>query len=510
MHRTPNFVHTPFRMSLWVGLGGATRNACVALRTNREMLGICEQERITRNRAEGFSRAGLPDEALNELLGRSGRQRGEVAAFSLAERVEIAAGINVVRLDHHFAHACSAFLPSPFDSATVVVCDDDPPHISVWDGDGNAITPVKWPWQGLAFAEVYSQCAQAIGFAGAGHEQRMEAMARLDPTQRDDRATQLFSLDADRLRVSPNWKTRIEDWIAAADHRERATVAAALQSRIGDLLLEFLTEVRRRAPARRRLCVGGSLFSNSHFNSLVRLSSLFEEVFVPINPGNAGLCVGGVLHVSGQVRETVTPFLGPSYSAQEIKATLDNCKLTYNWASEADIVAIAVQALQKGRLVALFDGPMEWGPRALGARSIVANPFAPYVLDNLNHFLKRRDMWRGYALSGLEPAVHEHFDGPAGSPFMECDYVPKDRTIFRHVLPGPNATVRIQTVEADAPPRFQALLRAFGEASGIPILVNTSFNGIREPIACSPHDAVRVFFGSGLDMLVIGEFIVSK
>jgi carbamoyltransferase len=113
-------------------------------------------------------------------------------------------------------------------------------------------------------------------------------------------------------------------------------------------------------------------------------------------------------------------------------------------------------------------------------------------------------------LSVAESAVHEHFDGPRASPFMECDYVPKDPGTFRHILPTSKATIRVHTVGHDAPAMFQALLRAFGDASGMPILVNTSFNGFREPIVCSPRDAVRVFFGTGLDVLVLGQFIVSK
>jgi carbamoyltransferase len=209
-------------------------------------------------------------------------------------------------------------------------------------------------------------------------------------------------------------------------------------------------------------------------------------------------------------RVRVNPFLGPAYCAEEIKATLDNCKLTYQWASDTDATEMSVQALRKGQLIAWFDGAMEWGPRALGARSILANPFAPYVLENLNRFLRKREPWRGYALSGLEKAVGDHFDGPSCSPFMECDYVPKDRARFRHILPAPTAAVRVQTVGVAAPARFQRLLQRFGEVSEIPMLVNTSFNGFREPIVCSPNDAVRVFYGSGVDMLIIGNFVVTK
>src|SRR5262249_32704521 len=150
-----------------------------------------------------------------------------------------------------------------------------------------------------------------------------------------------------------------------------------------------------------------------------------------------------------------------------IKATLDNCKLRYQWVGESEATAIAVDALQKGQLVGWFENAMEWGPRALGGRSILANPFSQYVLENLNRFLKKREAWRGYALSGLDEAVRCYFDGPTASTFMECDYVPRDRRMFRYVLPGPNAAVRLQTVGSEAPLRFRELLRAFGERTGI-------------------------------------------
>ena len=498
-------------MNLWAGLGGAARNACVTLCTDDRILGICEQERITRVRAAGFNPTGLPDEALDELLRRSGRRRSDVTGYAVAETIPAPPPMELTCLDHHFTHACSAFLPSPFDCATIVVCDHESPRMSVWDGNGTAVTRIEWPWDGPGFADVYSGCAEALGFTSEGREQRMEALARLDPDRRDNRAQQLFHLDGDRLRLATGWQACISSWTGASAPLEEACgLAAALQSRIGDLLLEFLAEVRSRTPASRRLCVGGSLFHNSHFNGRLKRSAVFDEVFVPINPGNAGLAVGAALHVSEHVRGPVTPFLGPSYSPDEIKATLDNCKLSYDWVSTGDTITIALDALKKGRMVAWFDGPMEWGPRALGARSILANPFAPFVLDNLNQFLKQREVWRGYALSGLDAAVREHFEGPEDSSFMECDYAPRDRQRFKHVLPESNAHVRVQTVGPAAPPRFRALLHAFGEAAGIPIVVNTSFNGFSEPIVCNPRDAVRVFFGTGIDTLILDQFVIRK
>lgn len=491
---------------LVVGVSGESRHACVAVSSAERMLAISEQERITRVRGAGVNRSGLPDETVDELLRRVGRSREEVAAFVTLENAVQAA--SDATLGHHLAHAWTAFLPSSFESAAILICDHQFPYISVWEGCGSALMPIEWPWQGPGFAQLYSTCA-AIVFKAEGREPTFEALARLNPTARDGRVDESIGGGIDGLVLARDWQSRLDEWVAGGGDRA-ASVASALQGRLGDLLVGLVAEIKRRLPGRTRLCVGGSLFHNSYFNTRVKLCGEFDEVFVPVNPGNAGLSVGLALSAHECARQTVSPFLGPAYGDDEIKATLDNCKLTYQWVPDAEAVGIALRALMKGRLVAWFEAGMEWGPRALGGRSIVANPFAPYVLDNLNRFLKQRASWRGYALSGLGSAVRDHFAGPSTSAFMECDYTPKDPERFRYVLPGPHAAVRVHTVGAHGPPRFRALLQAFGDVSGVPMLVNTSFNGFQEPIVCSPRDAVRVFFGTGIDVLVMGQFVLAK
>jgi carbamoyltransferase len=495
--------------ALLAGISGSSRNACATLGTVDGILGICPQERATRVRSAGCNATGLPDEALDELLGRAGRRRNDITCYAIAEPSCAPLSAVSSRVGHHFAHACAAFLPSPFETSTIVVCDHESPQISVWDGNGTAITPVEWPWVGPGFVELLSECARAIGLTAIGREQRLEALARLEPRASDPSARDLFALEDYGIRARPGWQSEIERRSAGLNRTEKVALAAALQAQLAELTVAFLARVRSHGPPHRNLCLGGSLFCNTHVNSAIKLSGLFDNTFVPVDPANGGLSPGVALHAAG-IRQQLAPFLGPAYSTDEIKATLDNCKLTYRWASDAEAIAVAVDALQRGQLVAWFDGSMEWGPRALGARSILASPFNPYVLDNLNRFLKHREPWRGYALSGLSAAVQEQFTGPVDSPFMECDFVPRDPERFRSILPAPRAAVRVQTVDRSAPRRFQALLVAFGETSGLPLLVNTSFNGFQEPIVCNPRDAVRVFFGSGVDVLILGEFIVAK
>ena len=487
------------------------RDGAAALGEGARLTGVCAQERVTRIRG-GPTPGGVPDQALDLLLQRAGRSRADIRRLDVvgSDAAPIEGGD--ANLSDHFGHACTAYWTSPFAEALVVVCDRDPPGVSAWIGRGSSLTGLDLHWDGPGFAELYSTLSRAVGFAGEAGEQQFEALARLRPDARDPGFEQLVSLDGNTLVIAPSLERTIEDalprGIAPDDHR-RASLAAALQVRLADLLVELLARVRSGLGID-ALCVGGSLFYHSAINTRVRLAGPFRDVFVPVDPGDAGLPAGLILRALGTSPVPVSPFLGPSYSPEETKEVLDNCKLHYSWETDGNCVSIAVEALSEGRLVGWFDDAMEWGPRALGARSILASPRAPYVLENLNRFLKHRDPWRGYALSGLQDAVPMHFDGPTASPFMECDYRPRDPELLRHLLPSPSAVVRVHTVGDAGLPRFVRLLEATGAATGLPFLVNTSFNGFHEPSVCSPRDAVRVFYGSGLDVLVMNNFVLRK
>lgn len=491
--------------------GGGMRNGTAALVTAGRLTSVCSQERVTRVRGAGLNRSGLPDEALDLLLGRLGRTRAEVTRYVAAVGDGPSPPNGTETVDHHLAHAATAHLTSPFSDSTVVVCDHEAPDVSVWRAEGGRLTPLAWPWEGPGFSNVFSRCSAALGF-GFAADQRTEALGRLRPDSRDVSVEALIHLTGDRLAVDPALERMIAERVVgdAPGGPKHAAVAAGLQARLGDLFIEFLQLVRQ-ATNDKHLCLGGSFFYHSSINSRVRQSRVFTDVFVPVDPGDSGLAVGAALLANGYAPSPASPFLGPTYSSEETKLVVDNCKLQYAWESEEDAAMIAVRALREGRLVGWFEGGMEWGPRALGARCILANPTAPYVLDNLNRFLKRRDPWRGYALSGLAEAVPEHFDGPGTAPFMECDFRPRDPGRFREALPSPGAAARVQTVAAEGgQPRFRRLLEAFGEETGLPFLINTSFNGFHEPIVCNPRDAVRVFYGTGLDVLVLNQFVLRK
>jgi carbamoyltransferase len=277
--------------------------------------------------------------------------------------------------------------------------------------------------------------------------------------------------------------------------------------------LQVVRDVKVRFGGR-HLCLGGGLFYNSYFNTLLAQSGVYEHTFVPVNPGNAGVAIGAALEVAGPERDRhrdvpLSPFLGPSYEPGEIKATLDNCKLVYDYVHGGQVIERAATVLSQGKLVGWFQGRMEWGPRALGNRSILASPLVPYVLENLNVFLKHREPSRSYSVSICAEDAPRYFRGPAMSQFMEYEYEVIDPDALRALLPLNATRLRVQTVPESAG-SFHTLIKAFGALTGVPVLVNTSFNGFNEPIVCTPRDAVRVFYGTGLDMVVIGNFILQK
>ncbi len=506
------------RASIVVGLGGGRRNPAAAVAVDGRLLAFCEQERLTRIRGGGLRPGDLPKEAISIVLGLAGHPPASVSAYVTSEEgLVLPAALPRVRLDHHYGHASTAYLTSPFEKTAVLVCDHhSSPDTSVWMGQGDEVFNEHWPWMGEGFASVFAQACEIFDLE-AGLEHRLEALARLSrPSDAAiERMTQLIFYRDGTLVAVPGWKSGLSEWLRENGPNwsiaHGATVAAAFQSALGNALLHLVSDIRRTQNVS-DLCLGGGLFYNTFFNTLIAQRGNFDRIFIPPNPGNTGIAAGAALSVGARRlngrHEMASAFLGPQYSLEEIKATLDNCKLTYECLSNGEVVAACVEALTAGRLVGWFQGRMEWGHRALGNRSILANPLSPYVLDNLNLFLKQRERHRAYALSVCEEDTNSYFAGPERSAHMEYEYALKEAEPFRHVV-APGAVTRVQTLDHSLP-LLRDLHQSFKAATGVGVLVNTSFNGFSEPIVCSPRDAIRVFYGTGLDLLVIGRFVIRK
>ena len=412
-------------------------------------------------------------------------------------------------VEHHGAHAASAFFTSPFTRAAVVVCDTSEQQVSVWRGMGQDLWREEFPWRGPGFARVYSDLAERLGVP-RGAERVVEDLARLVPNDAALEWPELVRYRDHALFVSP----RVTDWVDATrgDLVEQAPGAQAFLHSLAQALLEFLADVRATIDEP-NLCVAGGLFHNAYLNARVARSPLYQDVFVPVSCGNGGLAAGAALLGMQGRRASApgasTPFLGPGYGNRDIKAVLENCKLTYAALDEHALEDRAIAAMKKGMLVAWFRDRMEWGPRALGNRSILADPTSEYASENLNTFLKHRPWYRSYGLVVCQEDVATYFDGPPHSAHMECEYRVRDPHLFRSILPQGANRLRVQTLPAEAS-ALRSLLKGIGQLTGVPVLVNTSFNGFHEPIACTPRDAVRIFYGTGLDAMAIGSFWSTK
>lgn len=504
-------------MATVIGLGGARRNAATALCVDGDVVAVCEQERLTRNRRVGLPARQLPQQAIDCVLRLGNRRPADVSGYAAAERtIALPAEYPLSRFDHHFAHAATAFWSSPFDEAVVLICDrHSPREVTVWQADAAGIRESDLRWSGPGFASVYSRAAAACGFEPGGDEHRLESLARLGSGGYAGRIHPLVRLIDDRLEVDNGFDARIAEWAAADGSRpplpRGAELAGGIQHHLGDLLLDLLRRIKRELGGA-NLCLGGGLFYNSYFTTSIAASGIYRRTFVPVNPGNAGVAVGAALAAAGAPKrppQALSPFLGPEYDPVEIKQVLDNCKVSYEYVRNGQLIDRTAHALARGQLVGWFQGRMEWGARALGNRSILASPVAPYTLENLNAFLKHREAHRTYSVAVCREDLDSFFAGPGASPFMEFEYEVLDRDRFRALLPPGITRLRVQTVD-DQPHLLRPLLKAFGEITGVPVLVNTSFNGFHEPIVCSPRDAVRVFYGTGLDLACIGDFVLHK
>jgi carbamoyltransferase len=254
---------------------------------------------------------------------------------------------------------------------------------------------------------------------------------------------------------------------------------------------------------------------NSKANGRLLASGLVDDLFVQPAATDDGTAIGAALgaqHVMGQrvpVFRQTDLYLGPEFSEDEIEQVARTYKL--HGVRVQDVAAVTAGLLAEGKIVGWFQGRMEFGPRALGNRSILADPRRVEMRDRVNECVKFREGWRPFAPSCLEEAAGEYFEGCQQAPFMIVTYDvrPEKRAVIPAVTHADN-TARVQTVSRASNPLYHDLLREFGRLTGVPVLMNTSFNLKGEPIVCAPKDAIRTFYSSGLDFLVLGHYVIAK
>lgn len=444
----------------------------------------------------------------------------------------------ILTLDHHLCHAASAFFASPFDRALILVLDEGLNSVSglIALGQGTevySLGSIPFPHSP---AWVYSQITELIGFAPHRDEHKTQWLSLKGEPGFVDIFKNLFrrwSGRAPQLAMECiNWNPRGNLTFSTSFFQKtglapgngkileldvQQQLANSMQLACSDALNSWAESLRRETNSE-NLCLAGGLFLNPLLVEALERNTGFTEVFVQPAAGNPGCALGSAWltwhQKLGKARNGSFRHLywGPSYTSEEIKKVLDNCKALYHWCdTDAQKIDRVVGLMRAGKIVAWYQGATEFGPRALGNRSLLASPWAPFVIENLNEYIKRRESFRPFAIAVAEDDAAQYFESSAPAYFLASlgRVRPSARKLFEDfALPG--GKVRLHVVERQSNPLLYRLLKRFGEHAPAPCLVNTSFNLFGEPLVTRPREAVRSYFCSGIDALMIGNFVLEK
>lgn len=429
---------------------------------------------------------------------------------------------------HHLAHAISAYAFAGFDDAAVIVIDGRGAWeaTSLWHGrNGRLEHLLTIPWPN-SLGLFYAQFTQYLGFVPNSDEWKVMGLAPYGepgvdlsafanpedhPYRVDTR--RLFGTDAapsagiEKL-LGPG---RVPESEISDRHKN---IAFAVQD-VCERAMFTLVRAAIEKTKCRNVCLAGGVALNSKANGKILVSGMADNLFVQPAAGDDGVCLGAALapylDAGGKlpIHRMRHAYLGPAIADGEIEKALQTYKIHHTRLS--DPASTAAELLADGKILGWVQGRMEFGPRALGSRSILADPRDPDMNARVNNAVKFREWWRPFAPSLLVEAAGEYLEHPPDSPFMivTAQVRPEKRSVIPSVT-HVDGSARPQTVEPDVNPLYWRLIKEFGNRTGVPVVMNTSFNLRGEPIVSSPTDAIRTFYSSGLDALILGNFLVEK
>ena len=464
--------------------------------------------------------------------------------------------------EHHLSHAASAFYPSPFNNAAILTLDG----VGEWTttslaiGKNNQIEIIKELNFPHSLGLLYSAFTYYIGFKVNSGEYKVMGLAPYgQPKYVDLIKKHLITISEDgsfRLDMSYfDYATGLTmtskkfDALFGGPARKSETeiteremdLAASVQRVTEEILVQIAKNIASET-GERNLCLAGGVALNCVANGIIYREQIFDNIWIQPAAGDAGGALGAALSVwysyykCGRKVSTERDamggsYLGPEYSNEEIEAELKSSGAVYRKLSDEDLFEEVASALVNENAVGWMQGRMEFGPRALGGRSIIADPRSPIMQKQLNLKVKFRESFRPFAPSVLREDVSEWFDHTTDSPYMllvadvkeniRCKMTEEQEALFgidklnvpRSSIPAVthvDYSARIQTVHKDTNPRYYSVISKFKDKTGCPILVNTSFNVRGEPIVCSPADAFKCFMGTEMDALAIGNFLLFK
>ena len=422
-------------------------------------------------------------------------------------------------VEHHLAHEASAFLAAPFPESAVMTLDGrgEVATTSYGHYDGHSYRRLGQVRMPHSLGLLYEQVTSYLGFLHSSDEYKVMALASYgDPVHADvfrkaitigrDGQYEIAALDLveafgpARERGGPMEKKHFD-------------IARSLQLALEESAIALAAWVRGKTGAE-HLAMAGGVALNCVMNARIRDAGLFRKVWVQPAAGDAGTALGAALWTDFQERKAPRTwamehaFFGPEYGAGEIEAFLGRSHLKYRRLD--DVAAETARILAQDRIVGWFQGRMEFGPRALGGRSILASPLSADMQGRLNE-IKDREDFRPVAPVVLEEEAARWFVHAQASPFMLFVYdVAPDKAARIPAVRHVDGTARIQTINRAQNPLYYDVVKAFQRLTGVPVLVNTSFNTRSEPVVCSPRDAVECFWTSPIDALVIGPFVLEK
>ena len=509
-----------------LGIGGVLRDSAAALIKDGQIAAAVEEIKLTRKEDPGR----LPEASIGACLKIAGLTHRDVDFVALARPLPSGSALpialrmfpkaRVVSVDHHAAHAAAAWLSSPFQDAVAITLDreGDLRCGAKWLGQGNRLTLDREILYPDSIGELYGRVTELLGFRARSEEHLVQWLSATgEPRYINvfEEMIQGHNFDQSFLEQDGFSAKFFERAGLSADTelkpRERADMAASIQRALENYVMSLAGDTEN-------LCLAGGIAWNALMVSRLEASGRYKGIFAQPAAGNAGTALGAALHV---FHDSVDPGvrldgggygLGPAYTAAEIKQVLENCKLRFKLLPTVpELLGAAVHQLKENRIVAWMQGRMEFGPRALGHRSILASPEDPYSAENLNTFIKHREGFRKFAASVPAEVASEYFEaGPNARHLATVGHVkPRHKERFQGAILSSDL-IRVHTVSKDDNPLYWQLLHAFGAATGLPVLYNTSFNLFGEPLVCTPRDAVRSFYSSGIDAMIAGNFLLEK
>jgi carbamoyltransferase len=552
------------RIKHWAGLPTSAINYCLEeakLRLEEvDHIAINRKPGVNNLRRLGFVLTRWPHPKLMAQKIKNIRSAASVKeALQTSYGIEIKAEVHHV--EHHLAHLASAFLVSGFSEAACISIDGfgDFASTAFGVGQGNEVKIDSRVYFPHSLGIFYSALTQFLGFPHYGDEYKVMGLAPYgEPTFLDPlrevvriRPDGTFRLNLKFFRhhignVSYTWKDcapevgtlyrpalidllgppRKPDDPIEQKHKD---LARSVQATYEKAFFALLQTLHKKHPSD-NLALAGGCAMNSVANGKVYRRTPFKKMYLPAAAGDAGGAIGAAVivlstlnkgsdqHLSSDLRPLMSAYLGPDSNEEEIRALIDwkkkeisaaGCTISYI-GDEEELLKKTAQAIADGKIVGWFQGRMEWGPRALGNRSILADPRSATIKDVLNAKIKRRESFRPFAPSILREEVAEWFETDDDVPFMMEVF--QIRPKYREMIPAVthvDGTGRLQTVHKETNPRYHRLIEHFRELTGIPVVLNTSFNE-NEPVVCYPEEALDCFLRTNMDVLVLRNFCVER